>query len=152
MLHFQKDCCLFMAVMSLIETDLRNLPQKDSNQNDKSFYVWLNLVVLLPNFSWSPYKGWHEWKNSQYFQNTLYWIQKMASLTDSMTDRNMELVNRKVVLLIVPNFPWNNYLQRKRFYFTWKYLFLRLTQFRKDLIPLKIVTFDTNSFWHKESN
>ena len=71
-------------VTLLNKTDVQNFPQKYLFTLRTIWVfinVWLNLVVLFPNFSWSRWKGQLEWKSSRYLQNTLYWIQRVASPT-----------------------------------------------------------------------
>ena len=80
--------------------------------------VWLNLEVLLPNLLWSQYKGRHEWKSSKYLQNISYWIQRETSSTFLVTDWwQYGAGKQKHGFLTVSNFPRNNYLQWKLFYF-----------------------------------
>ena len=131
---------------SLDKTDLQNFSQKFllTLRMIRDFInAWLNLLELLPNFSWSQYRVDMNGKTVNasrvFVLNSEGDFAHTSTTFLSLADSNMELGNRK--RFSVPNFKLNNYLHQKHFCFKkswrWDFLFLILTHFEKKHISFK---------------
>ena len=131
---------------SLDKTDLQKFSQKFllTLRMIRDFInAWLNLLELLPNFSWSQYRVDMNGKTVNasrvFVLNSEGDFAHTSTTFLSLADSNMELGNRK--RFSVPNFKLNNYLHQKHFCFKkswrWDFLFLILTHFEKKHISFK---------------
>ena len=97
----------------LNKPDTQNFPPKCLfTLRMTNFYKCLNEYdVTFTEIFMITIKCWHELKNSQYGKDILHWIQRVTLPTFlPQCDSSMNLGSRNKGFLMVPNFPWDNYL------------------------------------------